>query len=213
MVSTDSTEVRDEFTLPKAMLGYDKGEVLRDFSLREVRDMECNRCGDCCDSSRPDVKIDPGTGLPLWVWGDNLPEDRYKSRFGKEMVIPLIRGDGEMIEAKDFEYDADGKPHRSFRCQFLERSEDGTANCGIYDQPEPKRRPFNCGSFPVFSQEVDDAIIDHGYFIPPTGALPRCTWYGMRVVGPWKNTRNWRRLWNKQREEPKYSGKAVQSHN
>lgn len=201
---TRQTIFHATYTLPKAMLGYDKGYVLKDVSLTEVRSMECNRCGDCCDSSRPDVKLDPDTGLPLWVWGSNLPHDRYRLRFGEEMVKPLIRGDSEMVEAKDFEYDADNKPHRSFRCRFLLEEENGQTRCAIYEQPEPERRPLNCGSFPVFGLELDDAILDHGFFILPTGALPRCTWYGIRAVGPWKNTRNWRRLWVRQQRKELY---------
>ncbi len=191
--------VRPTYILPKAMLAYEKGTVLVDVPLREAREMECNRCGDCCDSSGEYVKLDKEHSVPLWVWGNNLPEDRYKSRFGKEMIIPLVRGDGGLVEAEDFEIQSNGEPHRAFRCTFLERDEEGLASCGIYEQPEPERRPYNCGSFPVFGQEVDDAIIDHGYFIPPTGALPRCTWYGMRIVGPWKETKGWKILFENQR--------------
>ncbi len=191
--------IRSTYILPKDMLAYEKGTVLVDVPLREARDMECNRCGDCCDSSGENVKLDKKHSVPLFVWGGNLPEDRYKSRFGKEMVIPLVRGDGGLVEAEEFEIQSNGEPHRAFRCTFLERDEEGLSSCGIYDQPSPERRPLNCGSFPVFGQEVDDAIIDHGYFIPPTGALPRCTWYGMRIVGPWKETKNWNMLFENQR--------------
>lgn len=199
-----TTEVRPEvaaaavgtYRLPKDFAAYDAGTVLQDVPYREALALECNRCGDCCDSSRPAVKTDARWGMPLWVWGSKLPADRYAGRFGGEaMVIPLVRGDGGMVPGDDFERDADGVPYRAFRCRFLEGDGDAT-RCGIYENSEAEgRRPYNCGAFPVFGQEVADSVIHHGTFVPPTGALPRCTWYGIRIVGPYKDSPGWRQRW------------------
>lgn len=186
-------------------LGYDAGAVLRDVTLAEARSWDCNSCGDCCDSSRPDVREDGKTSLPLMVWGSNLPDDRYAGRFGGEaMIVPLVPGDGELVPGDDFIRDADGKPYTMFRCRFLEETGDPDAptRCAEYTPRTPgvERRPRNCGDFPVFGLLIDDAIIDHGYFIPPTGALPRCTWYGIRIVGPWKQSPGWQAKFDEQRK-------------
>lgn len=201
------------YILPKDVLGYTAGTELRDVTLAEARAMECSRCGDCCDGSREGVKKDEPTGLPLFVWesrdraadptrSQTADPERYAPRFdGKPLLLPIIMVDGSIGIGKAFDLDADGKPHTSFRCRALMEYPEGPdgpeAGCAIYHVPETAHesvqgvRPLNCADFPVFGQVVDESIISHGYYVPPTGALPRCVWYGIRVTGPWKDTPEW----------------------
>lgn len=187
------------YVLPKDFLGYEAGTLLRDVTIREARAMECNHCGGCCDGTLPDdvVKKDPVTGLPLVVWGSKFPEDLYEGRYGKRMLQPIVMGDGGITVGKEFEIDDDGKPYTAFKCSFHQDS-----RCSIYDKADPADistiRPRNCGTFPVFGLEVDDAIVVGHAYVPSTGALPQCTWHGIRVVGPWKNTDDWKERWEKQ---------------
>lgn len=208
------------YELPIAKYGYDAGTRLREVSLAEARAMECNRCGDCCNGLSEHVKKDPVSGLPLFVWGSEFPEDLYEERFGQRLLMPIATGDGGIQLAEEFDInDANGKPHASFVCSKLgydDSVEDrndaplGCASCKIYEQhtnPDPNDisqiRPRNCGDFPVFGLEVADSIIAGHGFVPPTGALPRCTWYGIRVVGPFQNNSYWRERWDaQQRNEP-----------
>lgn len=192
------------FVLPKDFMGYPAGTVLRDVPLREARAMECNRCGlrDCCDGTMEDVVKDEATGFPLLVWGSRYPADFYEERYGKPLIQPLVRGDGGIVVGDAFEVDADGREYTAFKCSALKPCDDGTALCGIrseFPNPDPKKleqmQPRSCGEFPIFGLDVDATIIDGHPFVPPVGALPRCTWYGMRIVGPWKNTPKWVQRW------------------
>jgi hypothetical protein len=193
-----------EYVLPTDALGYEAGTVLRDVTLKEARDMSCNMCGDCCDGSREDVKKDEATGLPLQVWGSKFPADLYAHRYGTALLQPIVMVDGGIDVGESFDVDVDGKPHTSFRCSQLRDIGDGKAACGLMvdnplpDGSPPNTRPYNCGSFPVFGQEVDDSVIDGNAFVPPTGALPRCTWHGLRIVGPYQDKPYWIDRWVKQ---------------
>lgn len=175
--------------------------------------MECNRCGDCCDSMRPGVKRDKETDMPLLEWGAKLPKDLYEERYGEPLLLPVVGG--ETGPEVGFEFDTNnGKPFTPFRCTKLrswpegpEGPESGCALMMDYPNPDPKDisqlRPRVCGEFPVFGLDIDAAIIEGKSFIPPTGATPRCTWYGIRIVGPWKPTKYWQDRWDaQQRGEP-----------
>jgi Fe-S-cluster containining protein len=173
--------------LAEPTTGYAAGTILRDVSLREARSWECNRCGDCCDGTSEYVKIDDFVGLPLFVWTKanedtafELPEDRYAERYGRPLIQPVIRGDGGLCVGEEFERDGRNDEHRSFKCAALEQDGEQT-RCSVYDV-RPSMRPYHCGSFPVFGLEADAAIIGGGEYIPHTSALPRCTWYGIRIV-------------------------------
>lgn len=195
------------YVLPKDFLGYEAGAELRDVTLAEARAMECNRCGDCCNGMSEYVKKDEATGLPLFTWGSNAPEDLYAERFGQQMLQPIVMGDGGPQIGDDFEVDADGKKYTCFSCSFHRPAgDDGKSSCGLYGlDKDPKDlstiRPRNCGEFPVFGRAVDAAIIDGNAYVPATGALPRCTWYGIRIVGPWKDTPFWQARWASQQEK------------
>lgn len=193
------------YILEKDFLGYDKGTPLTEVTLAEARAMECNRCGDCCNGLNPDVKKDEATGLPLFTWGSNFPQDLYNARFGQPLLVPIILGDGGPEFGESFELDADNKPYTCFSCSFHRQDSPDSSTCELverFGEGNPKDlstiRPRNCGEFPVFGGNVDATIIDGHSFVPPTGAHPRCTWYGIRVTGPWKNTPYWKERWEKQ---------------
>lgn len=199
------------YKLPKDFAGYSEGTELRDVTLREARSWECNQCGDCCNGLSDGVKKDEATGLPLFVWGEQYPEDLYEERYGQRMLQPIVMGDGGPQVGEAFEIDADGKAYTCFSCSFLEQLHDGTGEgpetrCGLYGKDKDPEdlstiRPRNCGEFPIFGLHIDDTIIAGNTYVPATGALPRCTWYGIRIVGPWKNTKFWREHWERKQQE------------
>lgn len=201
--------------LEVATQGYEAGTELRDVTLAQARAMECNRCGGCCSGLLPDdiVKKDPNTGLPLFTWGTKYPVDLYESRYGKPMLQPIgfldnsdeMPYQGRTGIVDKFEEDEANKPYTCFTCSFHSMAADNKAHCQLLDnyrdgQPNNLStvRPLNCGDFPVFSTTVDDTLVAGHNFVPPTGALPACTWYGIRIVGPWKDTPYWRDRWEKQ---------------
>lgn len=194
--------------------GYDVGTELKDVSLKEARAMECNRCGGCCNGLLPDdiVKKDPTTGLPLFVWGDKFPQDLYESRYGQKLLQPIgfledsseMPYQGQIGIVDKFEEDENNKPYSCFSCSY-HSMQDGLAVCGLkeaYGDGNPNDistvRPLNCGEFPVFSSIVDNELIAGRNFIPAVGTLPACTWYGIRITGPYKDTEYWRDRWQKQ---------------
>lgn len=211
------------YVLPIAALGYDAGTELRDVTLAEARSWPCNRCGDCCDGSREHVRKDSTTGLPLFVWesparaadpnrAQTADPQRYAPRLdGAPLLQPIVMRDGGIGVGSEFDRDIDGRPHTSFRCRALRDTPEGvddpeatSATCAIYAPPVTSDvsvlglRPASCGAFPVFGTIVDDAIIGSGFYVPPTGALPRCTWHGIRVTGPWRDTEAWRDRFHRQ---------------
>lgn len=196
------------FTLPKEFAGYAAGTRLRDVTLREARAMECNRCGGCCSGLSDAVNKDEATGFPMFTWGSTFPEDLYESRYGRRMLIPLVMGDGGIVPGERFDEDADGTPYTAFTCAFFEDADQEHTTCGLYGKDlDPADlstiRPRNCGEFPVFGLDVSAAIVDGHPFVPPTGALPRCTWHGIRVVGPFQELPYWEDRWaRQQRGEP-----------
>ena len=178
--------------LDRDRVGYSAGTSLFNLTLAEARALECNRCGDCCDTTSEHVRTDKAVGLPLFVWDKrtddaafHLPEDRYEKRYGRPLIRPVVRGDGELVIGKEFERDGNGEEHRSFSCAALVRDADDPDKtaCSLYGnyRPDPAR-PYNCGAFPVFGMEADQAVNVGGEYIPHTSALPRCTWYGIRIV-------------------------------
>jgi hypothetical protein len=208
------------YKLPVAFEGYEANTELRDVTLQEAQAMECNRCGDCCNGLNPHVKKDDTTGLPLFVWGSKFPVDLYEGRYGQRMLQPIgflddssempYQGDIGIVDK--FEEDENGKPHTCFQCSFHRQDTPESSTCllrELHGDGDPNNisqiRPLNCGEFPVFSPAIGDALIGGHTFIPATGALPRCTWHGIRIVGPWKDEPYWRDRWEKQQH-----GEAVE---
>ncbi|HET6495993.1 MAG TPA: hypothetical protein VFH61_11600 [Thermoleophilia bacterium] len=190
------------YIMPVAAQGYPEGYELVNVTLKQARDLKCNRCGGCCSGLREHVRKDDETGLPLHTWespesaagpgSQTADPDRYNDRTpdGSRLLLPVITNDeGELLIGETYDIDLDGRPHTSFHCSQLLDHPDGAdgaeTGCGLYAEPV-EVRPYNCGAFPVFGLEVDDSIIEHGAYVPPLGNLPECEWYGLRIVGPWK---------------------------
>jgi hypothetical protein len=97
--------------------------------------------------------------------------------------------DGGVVPGDAWEVDADERPYKAFRCAFLREEAEGCATtCTLrerFPRPDPEKpeenRPLHCGEFPVFGP-IGPIIEEHGQYIPATGAFPRCTWYGIRIV-------------------------------
>lgn len=139
-------------------------------TLDEARALECNGCGDCCDSRRTDG---------FWTWGE-LPEDQYRGiSLDGPLIIPLERGDGGEWRDRDrLPSDALELSPTRFRCSAFRPRPDGGGLCGLHGRPRPPR----CGEFPVWGAGLAEELAERGEVRLHTGAFPRCTWYGMYLV-------------------------------
>jgi Fe-S-cluster containining protein len=138
-------------------------------TLAQARAMECNGCGDCCDTSRTDG---------FWAWAA-LPRDQFASmNDGAPLIIPIERvEDGWRDRAWEPDDALDLRPTR-FRCAAFRPQDDGRGLCGRHTL----ERPAVCGEFPVHVIGLDRDVEELGEVPLMTGALPRCTWYRMTVV-------------------------------
>ena len=138
-------------------------------TLAAARALECNGCGDCCDSRRTDG---------YWTWG-TLPADQYSPLFGgRPLIIPLVRLDGGWADRVHEPADAGELTATRFRCEAFEPHADGTGGCGIHDRAVPAK----CREYPVGGANVEadlDAVGEHSL---ATSAFPRCTWFQMTLV-------------------------------
>ena len=139
-------------------------------TLEAARAIECNGCGDCCDSRRTDG---------FWTWGSLRPDQFASLNDETPLIIPL-----ERIEDRDWRdrprSEADGgelSPTR-FRCAAFQPQEDGRGLCGHHD----RERPARCGEFPVGEPRLEAELAERGEAALNTSAFPRCSWYGMVVV-------------------------------
>ncbi len=139
-------------------------------TLDEARALECNGCGDCCDSRRTDG---------FWTWGE-LPEDQYREMSPRgPLIIPLERGgDGQWRDRDRLPSDAQELSPTRFRCTAFRPQPDGRGLCGLHDRPRPPR----CREFPVWGAGLAEELAERGEVRLHTGAFPRCTWYGMYLV-------------------------------
>ncbi len=138
-------------------------------TLADARSLECNGCGDCCDSARTDG---------YWTWGE-LPTDQYRSMYGGEpLIIPLARTDEGWVERPREDADGSAYTPTRFRCAALRPQPDGRGLCGIHDQDRPPR----CDEFPVKVIGLEEELEECGEFLLTTSAFPRCTWYQMTIV-------------------------------
>ncbi len=138
-------------------------------TLAEARALECNGCGDCCDSRRTDG---------FWTWGA-LPADQYRAQAdGQPLIIPIERiHDGWQDRPHD-PADQSSLSGTRFRCAAFQPQEDGRGLCGRHGQ----WRPQKCGEFPVWGADIEDELAATGLAVLHVGAFPRCTWHGMTVV-------------------------------
>lgn len=123
------------------------------------------------------------------------------------MLLPIGMVDGGIDIKLEFERDADDKQYSCYSCAFHGMGVDGLATCELlekYPNPDPKvpaqNRPLNCGDFPVFGSAIDDALLGGHSYVPATGAYPKCTWWGIRIVGPWRDTPQYTERWDRQQQ-------------
>ncbi|MGE0133882.1 MAG: hypothetical protein AB7L91_00075 [Dehalococcoidia bacterium] len=140
----------------------------RHVTLDAARAMECNGCGDCCDSRRTDGH---------WAWA-SVPDDLYAGLTGEPLIIPLERVEDAWRERPHEDHDVLELIPTLFRCSALEPQEDGRALCGRHTEP----RPPVCAEFPVWGTDVERDLTDTGEAHLATGFLPRCTWFNLVVV-------------------------------
>ena len=144
----------------------------RYLTIEAARALDCNGCGDCCDSSRTDG---------FWTWGA-LPRDQYRPFMdGQPLIIPVIRASDDPAGWQDRDWrpgdDSDATP-TPFRCSAFRPQPDGRGLCGIHD----RERPSKCGEFPVHMVGQDEDIEARGVMHLETSAFPRCTWFRMDAV-------------------------------
>ena len=139
-------------------------------TLEAARALECNGCGDCCDSRRTDG---------FWTW-PGIPPDQYRELCGGEpLIIPLERIEGDGWRDRAYRAaDAGELSGPRFRCSAFQPRLDGGGACGRHDQP----RPPVCGEFPVWGTAIEADLAELGEVAVQVAAFPRCTWYGMVVV-------------------------------
>ena len=141
----------------------------RYLTLAAARALECNGCGDCCDSRRTDG---------YWTWG-TLPAHQYRPLFGDHpLIIPLVRVEGGWADRLHEPVDVDELSRTCFRCEAFEPREDGTGGCGIHEREVPTK----CREFPIGGADVEADLDACGEHWLATSAFPRCAWYGMVVV-------------------------------
>ena len=141
----------------------------RYMTLAAARALECNGCGDCCDSRRSDG---------FWTWG-SLPEGQYAEHCdGVPLIIPMERVDGLWSDRRYESSDAGESTPTRFRCSAFRPDSDGGGSCGRHEA----WRPARCGEFPTGGEAVEAELAARGYVLLQTAAFPRCTWYRVVVV-------------------------------
>jgi hypothetical protein len=139
-------------------------------TLATARALECNGCGDCCDSRRTDG---------YWTWGA-LPPDQYRPLFGgRPLIIPLALTEAGWIERAYQPSDAGELSPTRFRCEAFQPQPDGRGLCGIHTREVPPK----CREFPVWGSNVEADLAACGEHATATSAFPRCTWFAMTIVG------------------------------
>ncbi|MEX2445808.1 MAG: hypothetical protein WD734_00590 [Dehalococcoidia bacterium] len=156
----------------------------RYLTLAGARALDCNGCGDCCDSSRT---------AGYWTWGA-LPAGQYGhlSPGGGPLIIPVERAEDAVWGDRAWRASDDSEATATpFRCSALREQPDGRGLCGIHD----RERPPVCGEFPVHTRGLDEDVASRGVVHLETSAFPRCTWYRVdavaadeRAVDPWRGS-------------------------
>lgn len=134
----------------------------------EAEALECNRCGDCCESRSVEREW-PDLGQS-WRWG-TIPDDRYASiNDGQPLIIPLLEATPGYYE--DAPASVRFRGSMPYRCTQFSRDDDGLGVCGLHDA----ERPEPCGSFPFKYMDDPEAFAQRVAF------FPRCTWYDIEIV-------------------------------
>lgn len=141
----------------------------RYLTLSAARALECNGCGDCCDSRRTDG---------FWTWGA-LPADGYASSTGGErLIIPLERVEGGWRDRQWRPEDEGALTPARFRCTAFEPTLEGGGRCARHD----RWRPARCGEFPVWGEALEVELRERNEVVLQSVDFPRCTWYRVVVV-------------------------------
>ena len=138
-------------------------------TLAQARALDCNGCGDCCDSCRT---------VGFWSWGA-LPRDQYAAFMASSPLIIPVSSEGIGWHDRDWRPGDDSEATATpFRCSAFRPQSDGRGLCGIHDQ----QRPSQCGEFPVHMPGQDADVEARGVMHLETSAFPRCTWVRMDAV-------------------------------
>jgi Fe-S-cluster containining protein len=138
-------------------------------TLAHARAIECNGCGDCCDSRRTDG---------YWTWGA-LPRDQFAAlNDGAPLIIPLERIDGGWRDRAPTPEDESELFPTPFRCTAFRPQPDGRGLCAHHD----RERPDRCGEYPVHVPYLEGELAEFGEVPLGTSTFPRCSWYRMVVV-------------------------------
>lgn len=141
----------------------------RYLTLAAARALQCNGCGDCCDSRRTDG---------FWVWG-SLPIGQYAEHCdGSPLIIPLERVDGAWRDRPRDPTDSSALSATRFRCTAFVTDEGGGGSCARHRD----WRPPQCEEFPVGGDAVTAELAENGSVLLQSAAFPRCTWYRVIVV-------------------------------
>lgn len=147
-------------------------------TLAEAQALQCNGCGDCCDSR--------AAAPHNWHWG-NAPDLYREFNGGEPLIIPLRvwTMDGGYEQAPPGSANRVGRPTfvGPFTCTaLLPENEEGQRLCALYEAP----RPAICGSFPVWGghgEQIAAELAGGAASVPvQTACLPRCTWYDTVIV-------------------------------
>lgn len=148
---------------------------VRYLTLAAAQALECNGCGDCCDSRRSDG---------YWTWG-SLPVDGYAAQAGgRPLIIPLALVDGVWQDRPHQPSDLNELSGTRFRCSAFvptapsEEHPTGGGSCARHDE----WRPDACDAFPVRGTTLAEDVAAIGAVNLETDAFPRCTWYRVTVV-------------------------------
>lgn len=128
----------------------------RRMTLAEAQQIECNGCGDCCDSRRVGFTED---GRYAWRWGRVLGGE-------DGLIVPIGTNERGKIGP--------------FRCAAF-MGDESSGICTAYE-----RRPLRCRSFPVFDAHAVDIAAavarDGEYRLPLSDTLYRCAWAGVVIT-------------------------------
>lgn len=149
-----------------------EADGLRYMTLAEAQAIECNGCGDCCDSRRVGFMPD---GLRFrFEWGTSEDD-------GAGLVFPLRVM--HPFGSEEAPHPGHGVRIAGYGCRALVPQPDGRALCSAHDA----ERPALCGDFPVFGR-FSDWIAEHvardgeHAVLSPDSVLTRCAWHGVVVV-------------------------------
>ena len=136
-------------------------------TLKEAQALECNGCGDCCDSRRLAKQ-----GI-RFGWG---------STAGRDDLIISLREVHEGVFEDDVLH-ANAEDYSPFRCASLEPQSDGRALCDRHD----KERPLTCNDFPVFGSHAASLMVsvetsETGSAWTSASKIPRCTWFDVYII-------------------------------